>query len=368
MEQKATWAAARTRSPASPVPEQEGGGASDPAWSGIRNLFPRRKQIASTGGGAQAGAGGRGEEATRPWEIPKRGWKEVLLRVKEQMGTDNLSIVSAGVAFFALLSIFPGITALVTLYGLVTDAAQVEQQLAPLRDLLPGGAFDILAEQTRAVASTADGSLSIGLAISLGLAVWSANAGTKSIISALNIAYDEQEKRSFIRLNLWSLTFTLCGIVFMIFALTFIAAVPALLAVSDANAGPIQSVLLALRWVLMAGLMILALALLYRYAPSRTSPKMQWVSAGALTATFLWLLASIGFSLYVRYFGSYDKTFGSLGAVVVLLMWFYISTYALCIGAELNAELERQTRRDSTVGPEKPIGERGAYAADNKTT
>lgn len=316
----------------------------------------------------QPGAGAHGEEARHPGQIPKRGWKEVLLRVKNQVSSDHLSIVSAGVAFFALLAIFPGITALVTIYGLVTDPVQVEPQLSPLRELLPGNAFDIIAQQTRQVAATAGGSLSLGLALSLILALWSANTGTKSIITALNIAYDEKEERGFFSLNLWSLTFTIIGIVFAILALTVVAAVPAAMAIFGTEDGLMQSVLLALRWVVMAGLMMLALALLYRYAPSRNAAKMQWVSVGAIAATVFWLLASVGFSLYVRHFGSYDKTFGALGAVVILLMWFYISTFVVCIGAELNAELERQTRKDSTVDPEKPIGERGAFAADNKAT
>lgn len=317
---------------------------------------------------AQAVTGDRGEEARHPAQIPARGWKDVLLRVKDEVGSDNLSIVSAGVAFFALLAIFPGITALVTLYGLVTDPAQVEPQLAPLRDLLPSGAFDIIAGQTRQVASAASSSLSLGLIVSLALAIWSANAGTKSMITALNIAYGEHEKRGFFSLNFWSLLFTLAGILFMIVALTVVAAVPAVQAATDSEAGPLQSLLLALRWVVMAVLMIAALGLLYRYAPSRRSARFQWVSAGAIVATLFWLLASIGFSFYVRSFGSYDKTFGSLGAVVILLMWFYLSTFVICIGAELNAELERQTREDSTVGGNKPIGRRGAFVADNKAT
>ena len=293
----------------------------------------------------QASEGDRGEEANHPGEIPKRGWKEVLLRVKDQVSTDNLSIVSAGVAFFVLLSIFPGITALVTLYGLVTDPGQVEQQLSPLRELMAANAFEIIAQQTRQVAAQAGSSLSFGLVLSVLLAIWSANAGTKSIIIALNIAYDEDEKRGFIDLNLRSLFFTVVGMLFMIVALIVVAAVPAALAIFGSEDGPVSAVLLALRWVVMAGLMILALSMLYRYAPSRTSAKMQWVSAGAIVATVLWLLASIGFSLYVRNFGSYDKTFGSLGAVVVLLMWFYISTYVVCIGAELNAELSARLAR-----------------------
>lgn len=316
----------------------------------------------------QSGAGAHGEEARHPGQIPKRGWKEVLLRVRNQVSSDHLSIVSAGVAFFALLAIFPGLTALVTIYGLVTDPVQVEPQLSPLRELLPGNAFDIIAQQTRQVAATAGGSLSLGLVLSLILALWSANTGTKSIITALNIAYDEKEERGFFALNLWSLTFTIIGIVFAILALVVVAAVPAAMAIFGTEDGLMQSVLLALRWVVMAGLMMLALAMLYRFAPSRREAKMQWVSVGAIAATLLWLLASVGFSLYVRHFGSYDKTFGALGAVVILLMWFYISTFVVCVGAELNAELERQTRKDSTVGPEKPIGERGAFAADNKAT
>ena len=320
---------------------------------------------------AERESGPRGERASNPLEIPKQGWKDVLLRVKEQVGSDNLSLVSAGVAFFALLAIFPGITALVTLYGLIMDAAQVEQQLSPLRQLLPETAFEIIAQQTRQVASAATSSLSLGLVVSLLLAIWSANAGTKSIITALNIAYDESEKRGFVSLNLWSLTFTLAGILFMIVALIVVAAVPAVQAAiggGEGEGGLAHSLILALRWVVMAGLTLLALAMLYRYAPSRNNARMQWVSAGAVFATVFWLLASIGFSLYVRYFGSYDKTFGSLGAVVILLMWFYISTYVICIGAEINAELERQTHKDSTIGPEKPVGKRGAYAADNKAT
>ncbi|MFO1127536.1 MAG: YihY/virulence factor BrkB family protein [Rhodospirillales bacterium] len=307
-----------------------------------------------------------GESARHPGQIPRAGWRQVLVRVKDEMNADNLSIVAAGVAFFSLLAVFPGITALVTVYGLLTDPAQVEQQLAPLRALVPENAFDIIAHQTRQVASQATGSLSFGLVLSLALAVWSANAGTKSIITALNISYEETEKRGFFNLNFWSLAFTLGGIVFLIVALTVVAAVPAALAIFG-DGGPMQTVLLALRWVVMALLMMLALAVLYRYAPSRTSARMQWVSVGAIAATFAWLVASVGFSLYVRNFGSYDKTFGSLGAVVVLLMWFYISAYVVCIGAELNAELERQTLKDSTIGPDKPIGQRGAAVADDKT-
>jgi membrane protein len=313
-------------------------------------------------------AGSRGEQAERPRDIPRRGWKEVLLRVKDEIDKDNLSIVAAGVAFYGLFAIFPAITAFVTLYGLITDPAEVEQQLAPLRDVMPEDAFGILQQQMHSVVTQASGSLGLGLLLSLALAIWSSTKGTKAIFTALNIAYGEHEERGFFSLNLWSLTFTVGGIVFIIVALLVIAAVPAALAIVGSPGGVLEFVLLALRWVVMAVLMMLALALLYRYGPSRATARFQWVSPGAIAATVLWLVASVAFSLYVRHFGSYDKTFGSLGAVVILLMWFYISAYVVCLGAELNAELERQTRRDSTTGPEKPIGTRGAYVADNKVT
>jgi membrane protein len=302
-------------------------------------------------------AGARGEEARRSWEIPKRGWKDVL-----EIDRDNLSIVAVGVAFYALFAIFPAITAFVTLYGLITDPAEVERQLAPLRDLMPGDAFGIVEQQMRAVVSQATGSLSLGLLLSLAIAIWSSTKATKSIFTALNIAYEERESRGFFSLNLWSLAFTFGGIAFLIVALLIIAAVPETLAIFGSTGGILEIALLAFRWVVMAVLMMLALAVLYRYGLSRATARLQWVSPGAVAATVLWLVGSVAFSLYVRNFGSYDKTFGSLGAVAILLMWFYI----VCLGAELNAELERQTRRDSTTGPEKPIGTRGAYVADNK--
>jgi membrane protein len=313
---------------------------------------------------AEAGLHG-GEEAGRPWEFSPRSWKQVLFRVKDEIGRDNLSIVAAGVAFYALFAIFPGITALVTVYGLITNPVELESQLVPLQQLLPADAFRIVQDQTHSVVTQATGSLSLALILSLVLAVWSATKGVKAMFTALNIAYEEQEERGFFSLNLYALAFTVGGILFVIIALALIAAVPAALSFFGEH-GLLGQIALALRWVVMALLTMAALAVVYRYAPSRATARMQWVSVGAAAATFLWIAGSVGFSLYVSNFGSYDKTFGSLGAVVVLLMWFYLSAYVVCIGAELNAELERQTRADSTTGPPKPIGERGAFVADNK--
>lgn len=308
-------------------------------------------------------AADRGRTASRPAQIPMRGWKDVLVRVWKELNRDNLSIVAGGVAFYALLALFPAIGATVMVYGLATQSAEVEQQLAPLREFIPDDAYDIVREQTISVASQADGTLSVGVIFTLGLSVWSATKGIKALFTALNIAYEEQEKRGFFRLNLIALALTLGAILLTIVALAIIAAVPAAVAIVG-EGGLWDTVLLATRWIVMALLMMVALALVFRYGPSRASPQMRWVSPGAVAATVLWLASSVAFSFYVRNFGNYGETFGSLGAVVVLLMWFYISAYVVCLGAELNAELELQTERDTTTGPEKPMGERGAYVAD----
>lgn len=308
--------------------------------------------------------GSRGEYADAPLEIPARGWKQVLWRVKDEIGNDNLSIVAAGVAFYALLALFPALTALVMVYGLLADPGEVSAQLAPLRSLMPGGAFAILDEQLTAMASRETVTVGIGLIFSLALAIWSSAKGIKALFMAMNIAYEERESRGFIRLNLIALLFTAAAVVFVVAAIGLIAGLPAAVAFIDFG-GVIERATLWLRWPLIALMAIGALAVLYRWGPSRASAKFRWITPGAVVATLLWLAGSIAFSFYVENFGSYNETYGSLGAVVILLMWFFVSAYCVCLGAELNAELEHQTRRDSTTGPVKPAGSRNAYVADN---
>ena len=300
-------------------------------------------------------AGDRGQYAHKPTQIPRRGWKDVLLRVKDQIGEDNMSVVAAGVAFYGLLATFPAISAAVLLYGLAFDPAQVEQQISVLRSVMPADAYGIVEAQTKTVAAQGAGTLSFGLLLSLLLALWGARNGATALLSALNIAYDEKEKRGFLRLNATALFFTIGGIVFLLLAVSVIAAIPAVVDLVGLSESMVGKALLWLRWPVMAIMMIAALAVIYRFGPSRATPRFKWVSTGAVVSTVLWIIGSIAFSLYVTNFGSYNKTFGSLGAVVVL-----------CAGAELNAELERQTLRDSTTGAEKPLGKRGAYAADEK--
>lgn len=308
--------------------------------------------------------GARGEYADSPSDIPPRGWRDVLWRVKDEISGDNISIVAAGVAFYSLLAVFPALAAMVMIYGLFADPADVQRQIEPLKDVIPADAFDILNGQLLAVASKGSQPLGLGLILTLGLSLWSATAGIKALFTAMNIAYEEKETRNFLALNAFALLFTILGITFLIVALTVIAAVPAVADLLGVD-GWARAGLLLLRWVGLAVFVILALGLLFRYGPSRATARFRWITPGALVATLLWILGSVAFSFYVQNFAGYNKTFGSLGAVVVLLMWFYLTAFIVCLGAELNAELEHQTARDSTTGRERPLGDRGAFVADH---
>jgi membrane protein len=305
----------------------------------------------------------RGRDAERPSEIPKPGWKDILLRTKQEAASNSIGLVAAGVAFYALLAIFPALAAVISIYGLAADPADIERQMTSAMTMVPAEAANILKQQLQSLASQPRGGLSIGVAVGILLALWSAASGIKALIQGLNIAYDEQERRGFFKLNGVALLLTLGGILFAILALGLIAVLPA--AVNLLNlSGPIAAAISLLSWPLLLVAVTVALAVIYRYGPSRQHPRWRWVSWGAGAATALWLVASIIFSVYVANFGSYGKTYGSVGAIVILMMWFYLTAYSILLGAELNAEIEHQTMRDSTTGAEKPMGGRGAYVAD----
>lgn len=305
----------------------------------------------------------RGRESERPDRIPRRGWRDILLRTKEQIDNDNVGLMAAGLSFYALLAVFPGLAALVSLYGLVADAAEVQSQFQALSALVPGDAWELLGEQMSRVASSGDGTLSLAAAFSLLLALWSASRATKAFIIAMNVAYNQRESRNIIKQNLMALALTLFLILLVLVALAVTVAVPAVLALVGLDSG-LEWLITVLRWPLMAVVFMVALAALYRYAPCRRDAKWRWVTPGSVAAIVLWLVASIGFSVYVTNFGSYNETYGSIGAVVALMLWFWISAFVVIMGAELNAETEHQTSRDSTTGKPKPIGKRGAYVAD----
>jgi membrane protein len=307
----------------------------------------------------------RGRQARRLRDIPRPGWRDIALRVKEETTRDNLSIIAAGVAFYAMLAIFPALAALVSIYGLVADPAQVSQHMASIGQVLPEQAYQILDQQLSSVAGSAGGALTIGAIGGLLLALWSAARGMKAMLLALDITYDEEEKRGFLRFNALALLLTLGAVLFILLALALIAILPAILGQLGLPE-TVQTLLVWLRWPLLGLLVILGVAVLYRFGPDRDQPRWRWVSLGAVLATVLWLVVSALFSWYVSNFGSYQETYGAMGAVVILLMWFYITAYAILLGAEINAEMEHQTEADTTRGAERPMGERDAHMADSR--
>jgi membrane protein len=322
--------------------------------------FERRSRRPGTEAGTRHGGA-----AMVPTEIPLRGWRDILIRTYAEVGKDRVLAVAAGVTFYGLLALFPAVTAFVSLYGLVADPGTVAEQLSVAGGILPGGALDVVRDQVGRITSESEARLGFALLVSVGLSAWSANAGMKAIFDALNVAYGEEEKRGFVRLNLTSLGFTVALILFAILALVGIAAIPVLLDNLYLGAG-VEWLLWLGRWPVLLVVVTLGLSMLYRYGPSRENARWQWVSPGAVFASVAWLAGSLLFSWYVANFEDYNKTYGTLGAVIGLLMWMWLSATIILLGAELNSEAERQTLRDTTEGAPAPIGLRGANAADDK--
>jgi membrane protein len=304
-----------------------------------------------------------GGKADRPTEIPARGWIQIAKRGWKEAKADQVPLLAAGVAFYAFLAIFPALIAIVSIYGLFADPSTIANQLNSLTSALPEQARQVITDQVTMLASRRS-TLGIGLIISVVIALWSASAGVSNLLTAINVAYDEAEKRGFIKKRLLSLGLTLGAIVFMVIVLGLVAVLPPLLrAVFGASA--LRWILQILGWLVLVVLVAAVLAILYRLGPDRDAPRMAWVSVGAVVATVIWLAASIGFSLYASTFGNYAKTYGVFAGIVVLLFWLWLTMYAILLGAEINAEAEQQTIQDTTKGEEQPLGERGAVKADS---
>jgi membrane protein len=305
---------------------------------------------------------GRGRRATAPWAIPWLGWKDILWRTYAKINDDRLLSVAAGVVFYSLLALFPAIVAFVSLYGLFANPSTIDAQVSGLSGILPGGALQIVHEELSRIAANKSAN-GIGFVVGLLFALWSANSGTKAIIDALNVAYDEKEKRSFLKLTLVSLGYTLIAIAALMLAVGAVVVAPIVL--GTIGLGAVAGTLVAvLRWPVLLALILIGLAAVYRYLPCRREPRWQWLSVGSVAATVLWIVSSLLFSWYIANFGAYNATYGSLGAAVGMMMWMWISMIVILAGAQLNAEIEHQTARDSTDEPEKPLGERGAVKAD----
>ena len=288
---------------------------------------------------------------------------DIAKRVKNQIKRDRLSIVAAGVAFYGLLAVFPGLVALVGFYGLLVEPAQVEQHVSAISHMLPPQAAELLLGQLHDLATTDRAALGIGAIGGLLLALWSASSAVRTLMEALNVAYHEEESRGTIRFYGTALILTFGGVIAVVIAIALIVGVPAFLKLIGLGA-ILETVLSFVRWPVLALLAILSFAVLYRYGPSRAKPRWRWVTWGAAIAVALWIIGSALFSVYVTRFGNYNETYGAAGAVVILLMWFLLSSYAVLIGAEINGETERQTRKDTTSGRDRPMGARRAYAAD----
>ncbi len=306
-----------------------------------------------------------GRDAATPWAVPAEGWKQVVLRSWREAGDDNVGIVAAGVAFYGFLALVPLLGAIVLSYGLVADPSTVVRNMKGLTAVMPGDAAKLVGEQLMNVVKTSGGKKGFGLLLALALALFGARSGAGAIVTALNIAYEEKEKRGIVALNLLALGITAAGVVVAIVAIVAIAALGHLEKLMPGTPGFV----LALGKLASYALLLLggaaAAATLYRYGPSRRKPRWTWLTPGSVLAAILWMVLTLGFGIYVARFGNYNATYGSLGAVVVLLTWLYLSSYVLLFGAELNSELEHQTAQDTTDGASQPVGQRGAWAADH---
>jgi membrane protein len=305
----------------------------------------------------------RGRDASQPRAIPAEGWKDIAKRTKAEAKDDNVALLAAGVAFYALLSLVPALVALVSVYGMVADPADVERQVSDALAAAPAEVRDLVEEQLTSITESSSGGLGLTAVLGVALALWSASSGMKHLITAISVAYDERETRGFLKLRGTALVLTVGAVAFMVIAIGVITALPAV--VADTSLGSLaRGAVSILRWPLLGIGLLLGLAVLYRYGPDRDEPRWAWTAPGTVVATVLWVVASVAFSIYTSNFGSYGETYGSLGAVVVLMLWLMISAAVVIMGAELNAETEHQTAVDTTEGHREPMGERDAHVAD----
>ncbi len=305
----------------------------------------------------------RGRLADTPSAIPARGWKDILIRIYRNIPDDRVVALAAGVTFYAILAIFPALAALVSVYGVFADPSIIQRDVGALSAVLPPGVIDIIGGEMRQLVSHGQSTLGVTFAVSLLFSLWSANSGIQALFDALNIVYHETEKRSYPKLYATSFVFTLGGLAFGIVSIAFVAVLPVALSYVHLGSGT-AAWLTNLRWPVLLVLAAFVIAVFYRYGPSREQARWRWLSWGSLLAALGWLGASMLFSWYTTTLASYDKTYGSLGTVIIFMTWIWISNIVILLGAELDAEMEHQTIRDTTTGRPQPLGRRGAYMAD----
>ena len=304
-----------------------------------------------------------GRTAASPEEIPEKGWRDILSRVRQSLGRDNTSVVAAGIGLHGLLAVFPALAAIVSVYGMFASPQNVANDLGFFLSVVPADAAKLLTAQLQTLAATTNHTLGFGAGAAALLALWNSRKGVGALMVATNIAYKEQDRRSFLQKLVLSVAFSLAAmLIFAVMLLVGVAA-PVLLQAAHLGRGA-STALLVVRWVLLWSFAVLGFSFAYRYTPDRQRPKWRWVTLGSVIAATLWILGSLAFSEYVQNFGSYGKTYGALGGVIVLIMWFYLMGFTIVLGAEINAEMEHQTAMDTTEGPPAPMGRRGAYVAD----
>jgi membrane protein len=301
--------------------------------------------------------------ARDPRQSPASGWKTILVRSWTEVNDNNIFLVAGGVTYTVLVALFPGLAALVSIYGLLLDPAQVERQVASLSDVLPPETAQMIGDQLHKLVTTSSNTLSISAAAALLFALYSASRGMSGMINALDIAYQQKETRGFFKLNFLAIGLTLVVLVGGTFTIALVGVLPVV--VQWVGLGSLAKwVLLILEWPLLIAVVMTGLAVLYHFAPDRKMARWRWISPGAIVATLLWILGSIGFTVYVTHFSSYDKTYGSLGGVVVMLTWLWLSAFVALFGAVINAQTEQQATADTQAGSSRSARLTGRVAAD----
>ena len=341
--------------------EERPPGSDSDRFAAFRARVPADEPIAVQK--ARAAQPGRGRAASTPRAVPWRGWKDILWRTWSGITDDHLLTLAGGVAFFALLAMVPALTAGVSSYALFADARAIQGQLNLLANIVPPTALDLVRDEIIRIVASSNGRLTLSFLGSLALSLWSANSGVKAMFEALNVVYGEEEKRSIVQLNVFSMLLTICSLAAMLMIVTGVVVLPLVFSITG-FLGIKLTIIALLRWPAMLILAMVAFGILYRYGPSRRLVQAHWITLGSLMAAFLWLAMSATFSWYLSHVANYTATYGALGAVIGLMMWMWLSAVIVLVGAKLNAEIEHQTAEDTTVGPPKPLGSRGAVMAD----
>lgn len=307
----------------------------------------------------------RGQSADTPTQIPAKGWKEILLRTWKEGGKDNIGIVAAGVAFYGFLALVPLLGAIVLTYGIFVEPQTVLRHAGSITAMIPGEGGQLISEQLINVVQTSGGKKGFGLVIALAVAIWGARNAASSVVTALNIAYEEEEKRGFIKTNLLAIGMTIGAVLLALLAGSAMAVLGYIQHLFP-GMGPIGAVFWRIvTYVLLGAAAAAAAATLFRFGPSREKATWTWLTPGSIAFAAVWILLTLGFGFYVSNFGNYGATYGSLSAIVVLLTWLYLSSYVLLFAAELNSEIEHQTAKDTTDAAHRPLGARGAWSADH---